>query len=139
MTMSQLIKSKHSSNINVKKNDMDENIWRFAQIVVWLIGLQTVVLGGIFAFLWNNLSKRIDDLGTKLDKNTGEINAKIDRNEAKFNAKLDTKSDPLEKDLIQINTKLAVMESRLSDISTNVTHLLWHQQVVPPKEDVKGS
>lgn len=113
---------------------MDENTWRFAQIVMWLIGLQTVILGGIFAFLWNNLSKRMDDLGLKLDKSVFDINGKIDRNEAKFNAKLDSKLDPIEKDLVQINTKIAVMESRLADISTNVTYLMWHQQALPQKD-----
>jgi hypothetical protein len=105
---------------------MDENIWRVVQIFMWVIGIQTGILGGIFIFLWNNLSKRIDDLS-----------GKVDRNEVKFNAKLDSKIDPIEKDLIQINTRIAVIESRLGDISTNVTYLMWHQQAISPKEEIK--
>lgn len=46
---------------------MDENMWRFTQVIMWIIGIQTGVLGGIFLFLWNNLSKRIDDQGKKID------------------------------------------------------------------------
>ena len=81
---------------------MDENIWRFAQIVMSLIGIQTVVLGGIFAFLWNNLSKRIDDLSTK-----------IDRNETKFNAKLDSKIDTLQHSLNELDKRIYGIETIL--------------------------
>lgn len=63
---------------------MDENTWRFVQIVMWLIGLQTVILGGVFAFLWNNLSKRIDDLSSNLSKKIDDLSSKVERNEAKF-------------------------------------------------------
>lgn len=50
---------------------MDENTWRLAQIMMWAIGIQTGVLGGIFLFMWNNLSKRIDDLSkTQMEMNT---------------------------------------------------------------------
>ena len=52
-------------------------------------------------------------------------------------AKLDSKIDPLEKDLIQMNTRMAVIETRLADISTNVTYLMWHNQAIPPKEELK--
>ncbi len=52
---------------------MDENMWRLTQIVMWIVALQTGVLGGIFLFLWNNLSKRIDDQS----KTLGEMNTKI--------------------------------------------------------------
>lgn len=41
---------------------MDENTWRFAQLMVWLIGLQTVILIACLGFIWNNLSKRLDEL-----------------------------------------------------------------------------
>lgn len=44
------------------------------------------------------------------------------------------KIDPIEKDLIQMNTRIAVIESRLSDISNNVMHLMWQSQLPPSKE-----
>jgi outer membrane murein-binding lipoprotein Lpp len=109
--------------------------------------------------LGSELNTKIDKLGselnTKIDKVAFDLNTKIDINEAKFNAKidkldnkidkvasdlnakLDTKIDPLEKDLIQMNTRMAVIESRLSDISTNVTHLMWHNQAISPREELK--
>jgi outer membrane murein-binding lipoprotein Lpp len=101
------------------------------------------------------IEKVVFDLNTKIDKAVIDLNTKIDINEAKFNtkidkldnkidkiasdlsAKLDAKIDPIEKNLIQMNTRMAVMESRLSDISTNVTHLMWHNQAIPPKEELK--
>jgi len=36
---------------------MDENTWRLAQMIMWLIGGQTAILGFIFAFIWNHISK----------------------------------------------------------------------------------
>ena len=68
----------------------------------------------------NDLGKRIDDQSKRID----DLSVKQDRSETKLNAKIDL----IEKDLVQINTKMAVMESRLSDISTNVTYLMWHSQ-----------
>jgi chromosome segregation ATPase len=79
------------------------------------------------------LDKKIDDSSAKDDKKFGDLAAKVERSEAKLNARLDT----IEKDVIQINTKMAVMESRLSDIGTNVMYLMWHSQAIPPKEEVK--
>lgn len=52
---------------------MDENTWRFAQVMMWVIGVQTTVLGAIFLFLWNNLSKRIDEISKKMDDSNNKI------------------------------------------------------------------
>lgn len=92
---------------------MDENTWRFAQIVMWLIGLQTVVLGGIFAFLWNNLSKRVDDVSVNLSKRIDDLSLKVDRNEAKFNAKLDSKLDPILTEIRELDKRLYGIETVL--------------------------
>lgn len=46
---------------------MDENTWRLSQVIMWIVGTQTVVLGGILAFIWNNLSKRVDHLENKME------------------------------------------------------------------------
>jgi uncharacterized coiled-coil DUF342 family protein len=90
--------------------------------------------------LENDFGKRIDEQSKKIEeesKRIDELSAKIDRNSADYIAKLDAKIDPLEKDLIQMNTRIAVIESRLSDISTNVTYLMWHSQAIPPREEIK--
>lgn len=47
---------------------MDENTWRFAQLMMWLIGAQTAFLSAVIGFVWNNLSKRIDKLENRIDK-----------------------------------------------------------------------
>jgi len=36
---------------------VDENTWRLAQLMMWLIGGQTAILGFIFLFIWNHFSK----------------------------------------------------------------------------------
>lgn len=40
----------------------------------------------------------------------------------------------IRKDLQQLNTPQAVMESKLADINQSVNHLLWQSQVPPAKE-----
>lgn len=92
---------------------MDENTWRLAQIIMWLIGLQTAVLGGVFAFLWNNLSKRVEDLSTRVDEKFDDLSARIDRNEAKFNARLDFKIDPLQHSINEIDKRMYGIETVL--------------------------
>jgi hypothetical protein len=92
---------------------MDENTWRFAQIVMWLIGIKTAVLGGIFAFLWNNLSKRMDNVEGGLAKKIDDLSNKVDRNEAKFNEKLDAKIDPIQHSLNELDKRVYGIESVL--------------------------
>lgn len=48
--------------------------------------------------------------------------------------KQETKVDNIQKDLQHINTKIAVMESKIADISSNVNHLMWHHQSIPSRE-----
>lgn len=48
---------------------MDENTWRLAQLIMWLLGGQTAILGFIFIFIWNHISKiekNGQDIGVKL-------------------------------------------------------------------------
>lgn len=46
----------------------------------------------------------------------------------------DKKIDGIEKDLQLLNTKVAVIESKITDISSNVSYLMWHHQSLPQKE-----
>lgn len=70
---------------------MDENTWRFAQVIMWLIGTQTAFLTGLIGLAWNNLSKRIDKVEKRIDKIEDRI---------KF----------IENDLIEIKTVLRLKE-----------------------------
>ncbi len=97
---------------------MDENAWKIAQIVMWMIGGQTAVLGFIFLFIW----KKIEDLSAKTDKKFEDLNTKIDRNEAKFNARLDSKIDPIQHSIIDLDKRLNELDKRLYGIET-VLHM----------------
>lgn len=46
---------------------MDENTWRFAQLMMWLIGGQTAFLAAILGILWARINK-IDEKITDIDK-----------------------------------------------------------------------
>jgi len=68
------------------------------------------MVGGGFSLMiimWVSLTKRIDRLEDKVDK------------------------------LGALETRMAVVESKLSDISTNVTHLMWQHQVPRESRDVQ--
>jgi|GEM_PF-5565055 len=65
-------------------------------------------LGSLSAWIYSRLDKRFD--------------------------KIDNRFEKIEKELSQLNTRVAVIESKQSDISTNVTHLMWHHQTLPQKE-----
>jgi HAMP domain-containing protein len=55
---------------------MDENTWRFAQTIMWLIGLQTAFITAVLGFIWSNLSKRIEkmeDRMTRLETDMVEV------------------------------------------------------------------
>lgn len=45
---------------------MDENTWRFAQLIMWIIGAQTAFLSAVMGFVWNNLSKRMEKIEEKI-------------------------------------------------------------------------
>jgi len=55
---------------------MDENTWRLAQMIMWLIGGQTAILGFIFAFIWNHISK-IEKNGVEMNNKISEIDKRL--------------------------------------------------------------
>jgi|SRR5271155_594712 len=61
---------------------MDENTWRFAQLVMWLVGLQTTVILAAFGGMWVALNKKFDAIDKKfdaIDKRFERIESKIDQ------------------------------------------------------------
>lgn len=63
---------------------------------------------GLMLVMWHNIHSRIDKIDEKLTK-------------------IDERLNPLE-------TRMAIIETRLTDIGTNVSHLMWHSQVINPKD-----
>ena len=69
---------------------MDDNTWRFAQLIMWLIGIQTTILLAAFRFVWKSLSNRIDNTDKKIDKldeKITDIDRRICRLEGAFASK----------------------------------------------------
>jgi hypothetical protein len=60
---------------------MDENTWRFAQMILWIIGIQTTVIIAAFGGFWLLISKRFDAIEKRLD----QIERRLDKLEEKVN------------------------------------------------------
>lgn len=55
---------------------MDENTWRFAQLMTWLIGIQSTVILAVFGTMWVHFNKRFDKLDerqTRFENNMIEV------------------------------------------------------------------
>jgi hypothetical protein len=76
------------------------------------------------------IEARIVSFEDKIESRLGSFENKTD---SKFNS-LELKVGNIEKEIQQINTKLAVQESQIRAIDSNVTHLLWHNQTLPIKD-----
>jgi hypothetical protein len=46
---------------------MDENTWRFAQLLMWLLGAQTAFITAILSIIWSKLN-RIEERMNDIDK-----------------------------------------------------------------------
>lgn len=78
-----------------------------------------IPLGGLLSWIYSRIDKRFDEM-------------KLEINKIKTESATDIKE--IRSDLGILNTRIAVIESKLSDISTNVTHLMWHHQSLPQKD-----
>jgi len=78
---------------------MDENTWRFAQLMMWVIGLQTTVIMAAFGSMWIAFSNRFDKIDDRFDK--------IDGRADKFEGRLTR----IENDMIEVKTILRFKES----------------------------
>lgn len=69
---------------------MDENTWRLAQMLMWFLGLQTVVMGSILGFILASISglkKDIKDIHEDLNEIRKDI-SRIDKEVAVITATL---------------------------------------------------
>jgi len=76
---------------------MDENTWRFAQLMMWLIGIQTTAIMAAFGGIWLAMNKRFDGVENrfdgiekrieKLDEKVTDIDRRVCRIEGSLNSK----------------------------------------------------
>lgn len=81
---------------------MDENTWRFAQLTMWLIGIQTTVILAAFGGLWIILGKKLED-----------IDARFEKLESRFD-KVDDRFDKIYEMLMDIDKRVCRIEGSLS-------------------------
>jgi hypothetical protein len=55
---------------------MDENTWRFAQLMMWLIGIQTALLTAILGVIWSKLN-RMEDRQIKTDEKLSDVDKRV--------------------------------------------------------------
>ena len=82
----------------------------------------------------SDLLKRIETVSSDLQKKIEVVNSDLLKKIDVVNSDLLKKIDSLDKNVQNMTTRMAVFESKLTDISTNVTHLMWHNQTYPFKE-----
>ena len=99
---------------------MDENTWRFAQLMMWLMGLQTTVIMAAFGAMWKSTNKKFEGIDKKfegIDKKFEGIDKKFDGVDKKFEGvnvrfdKLELRLTRLENDMIEVKTILRLKES----------------------------
>lgn len=101
---------------------MNENLWQIIQILMWAFGIQTTLLIAIMGGFYNAINKKFEKINERIDK----ISDKCE----KLNDKIDNQA----KELQSINTRLAVLESKVGDLNTNVMHLMWQNQIHPSRD-----
>lgn len=55
---------------------MDENTWRFAQLMMWLVGIQTALFTAILGVIWSKLN-RMEDRMIKTDEKITDIDKRV--------------------------------------------------------------
>ncbi len=87
-------------------------------------GIFSSLLGLFYRFGRNQ--ERIDNSFKAIDNSFKSIDERL--------LSIDTRLSNVEREVQILNTRIAVIESKQSDISTNITHLMWHHQTLPQKE-----
>jgi predicted nucleic acid-binding Zn-ribbon protein len=83
----------------------------------------------------NRFAEEIKRVENKLSEEIKRVENKLLEEIKTVENKLTDKISDLQKELQQTNTRVAVIESKLSDISNNVSHLMWYSQSMPPKAE----
>jgi len=81
---------------------MDENTWRFAQLMMWLIGLQTAMLVAVLGAIWVHINKRFDDVNKRFEDAEKKTDKRFDD--------MESRQLRLEGDMIEVKTILRMKE-----------------------------
>ena len=103
----------------------------------FLARLDVVNLLSIAALLWIFYS-RIDKKFEKVDEKFAKIDEKFAKIDEKF-AKIDEKFADLSKDVQQINTRLAILETKFSDLNFNAVYLMFGNKLNKNQEIADNS
>ena len=89
-------------------------------LILWILS------GGFLVMLvmWYCLNKRMERPDKKIDGLEKDVRQNIDWTERDLQKKIER----IEKNLQQLNTKVAVMESKIAGIGSNLSHFMWHQR-----------
>lgn len=80
---------------------MDENTWRFSQLMMWIIGIQTTVIMTAFGGMWMSLNKRFEDVDKRFQSMANDMK------EIKDDIK------EMRKDVSRIDKEVAVISATL--------------------------
>lgn len=74
---------------------MDENIWKLAQIVMWLVGIQTAIIIAVITTMWASMNRKFDKVDQRFDKLEEKLTKKIDEGDSKLADGIDRLDDKL--------------------------------------------
>lgn len=55
---------------------MDENTWRFTQLLMWIVGVQTAFLSAILGVIWGKIN-HIEDRMIKIDEKVTDVDKRV--------------------------------------------------------------
>lgn len=97
---------------------MNENLWQIAQIIMWVVGIQTTIMLAVLGSFYTNLNKKIDKLGEKSEH--------MDRRLSKVEDNLEI----LKEKVTDLNQKVEDVDRRLCRIEGSLQthgHCLFNQ------------
>jgi len=80
---------------------MDENLWRFAQVTMWLLGLQTTIILSVLGFMWAHFNRRFD----KVDQRFEKVDQRFDKVDQRFE-KIESTLNDIDKQVFAVETML---------------------------------
>lgn len=98
--------------------------------IIYFLTILGCVLAA-FIFIWREMSLRFDKVDAEMRSRGTEINSRFDKVDARFD-KVDARLDKVEGIVTGLNTRMALVESKVTDLNTNINYLMWQSQHIPP-------
>lgn len=105
----------HNEKVIKKRDYMDENTWRLAQIGMWLIGLQTTIIIAIFGAMWASFNRKFD----LIDKKFEQIERRFEQVERRFE-QVEKRFEKMEARFDKIDARFEKIEITINDIDKRV-------------------